>query len=230
MPTAIVTQSNGQITKVLLVPSEGTEDTVVDAVPAEGTEDTVPEAQVMASTGAVAENTSATTTVPDKGPNPIAAEPKEILWPAGAFFVLLVVMRYVLFPKLKKGMDQRYASIRSNVEGAEQVKSNARADVASYEAAVAAVKVEAAARIDAARQTLDNERTARLAEVNARIASARADADSANNAARSAGQAQVETAVATVVAQAAELATGTRPDAAVVAQTVKQVMESAGSR
>lgn len=164
----------------------------------------------------------------DTGPNPIAAEPKELLWPAGAFLVLLVVMRYFLFPRLKKGMDERYASIRSNIEGADQVKSSARADVANYDAAVAAVRVEAAARVDAARQTLDNERTARLSEVNARIATARADADAANNAARAAGQAQVATAVATVVAQAAELASGTRPEQSVVDQVVKQVMESAG--
>lgn len=164
----------------------------------------------------------------DTGPNPIAAEPKELLWSAGAFLVLLVVMRYFLFPRLKKGMDERYASIRSNIEGADQVKSSARADVANYDAAVAAVRVEAAARVDAARQTLDNERTARLSEVNARIATARADADAANNAARAAGQAQVATAVATVVAQAAELASGTRPEQSVVDQVVKQVMESAG--
>jgi len=164
----------------------------------------------------------------DTGPNPISAEPKELLWSAGAFLVLLVVMRYFLFPRLKKGMDQRYASIRSNIEGADQVKSSARADVANYDAAVAAVRVEAAARVDAARQTLDNERTARLSEVNARIATARTQADAANNAARAAGQAQVATAVATVVAQAAELASGSRPEQSVVDQVVKQVMESAG--
>jgi F-type H+-transporting ATPase subunit b len=164
----------------------------------------------------------------DTGPNPIAAEPKELLWSAGAFLVLLVVMRYFLFPHLKKGMDQRYASIRSNIEGADQVKSSARADVANYDAAVAAVRVEAAARVDAARQTLDNERTARLSEVNARIATARTQADAANNAARAAGQAQVATAVATVVTQAAELASGSRPEQSVVDQVVKQVMESAG--
>jgi F-type H+-transporting ATPase subunit b len=164
----------------------------------------------------------------DTGPNPIAAEPKELLWSAGAFLVLLVVMRYFLFPRLKKGMDERYASIRSNIEGADHVKSSARADVANYDAAVAAVRVEAAARVDAARQTLDNERTARLSEVNARIATARAEADAANNAARAAGQAQVATAVATVVTQAAELASGSRPEQSVVDQVVKQVMESAG--
>jgi hypothetical protein len=82
--------------------------------------------------------------------------------------------------------------------------------------------------VDAARQTLDKERTARLSEVNARIATARAEADAANNAARAAGQAQVATAVATVVAQAAELASGSRPEKSVVDQVVKQVMESAG--
>lgn len=178
----------------------------------------------------VREGEGSTSEVVDTGPNPIAAEPKEILWPAGAFFVLLVVMRYVLFPKLKKGMDQRYASIRSDIEGADQVKSSAVADVADYEAAVAAARAEAAARVDAARQSLDQERTARLAEVNARIAAARSEADAANEAARAAGQAQVATAVATVVAQATELATGTRPDAASVDQMVKQVMESAGGR
>lgn len=184
---------------------------------------------VRLSSAITADEAGTTTDQPvDTGPNPIAAEPKELLWSAGAFLVLLVVMRYVLFPRLKKGMDQRYASIRSNIEGADQVKSSARADVANYDAAVAAVRVEAAARVDAARQTLDNGRTARLSEVNARIATARAEADAANNAARAAGQAQVATAVATVVVQAAELASGTRPEQSVVDQVVKQVMESAG--
>jgi F-type H+-transporting ATPase subunit b len=173
-------------------------------------------------------DTSSTGQLVDSGPNPIAAEPKELLWSAGAFLVLLVVMRYFLFPRLKKGMDQRYASIRSNIEGADAVKSNARADVANYDAAVAAVRREASARIDAARQTLDDERTARLAEVNVRIAAARAEADAANNAARAAGQAQVASAVTTVVVQAAELASGSRPSQDVVDQIVKQVMESAG--
>lgn len=164
----------------------------------------------------------------DTGPNPIAAEPKELLWPAGAFLVLLVVMRYFLFPRLKKGMDQRYASIRSNIEGADEVKSNARTDVANYDAAVDAVVVEASGRVDAARETLDNERNAAILAVNARIATARSNAEAANNAARLAGQAQVATAVSTVVTQAAELASGTRPDQSMVDQIVKQVMESAG--
>lgn len=186
-----------------------------------------PHVKIISSAPAAGE---ATTEVEGAEPNPIAIEPKELLWTAGSFLILLVIMRYFLFPRLKKGMTDRYTAIRSNIEGADQVKASARADVAEYESAVAAARVDAAARIDAARQTLDTERTARLTEVNARIASARAEAEAATAGARAAAQGQIATAVATVVVQATELATGTKPDAASVDQAVKAVMESSGSR
>jgi F-type H+-transporting ATPase subunit b len=172
----------------------------------------------------------ATSEVAAKEPNPIAIEPKELAWTAGSFLILMVIMRYFLFPRLKKGMNDRYSAIRSNIEGADQVKASARADVAEYESALVAARAEAATRIDAARQTLDTERTARLVEVNSRIATARAEADAATSAARAAAQGQVATAVATVVVQATELATGSKPDAATVDQAVKAVMESSATR
>ena len=218
MPTAIVTQSNGRVVQVRLV-SEGTDTTM----PAASEEVATP--TVVAEAGEATTEAAATTP-----PNPIAIDPSEIAWTAGSFFVLLVVMRYFLFPRLKKATDARYASIRADIEGADSVKSNARSAVAEYEAAVAAVHGEAASRIDAARQTLDNERTAQLAQVNARIASARSAAEAATAEARAAAQGQVASAVATVVSRAAELATGQKPDASTVDATVKSVMESAVTR
>ena len=217
MPTAIVTQSNGQVVQVRLV--------------SEGTDTTMPAAQEEVATPTVAaESGAATTEAAASPPNPIAATNHELAWTAGSFAVLFVVMRYFLFPRLKKATDARYASIRADIEGADSVKSNARSAVAEYEAAVAAVHAEAASRIDAARQTLDNERTAQLAQVNARIASARSAAEAATAEARAAAQGQIATAVATVVTRAAELATGQKPDAATVDATVKSVMESAVTR
>ena len=227
MPTAIVTQSNGKVTQVQLVPAEGTEDTVVDVVPAEGTEDSVPEAQLMAASSAAGSETTAEVKSP---PNPISIAPNELAWTAGSFFVLLMVMRYYLFPKLKKATNARYDAIRSDIEGADEVKLSARTAVAEYEAARAAIQAEAAARIDAARQTLDNERTAQLAQVNDRIASARASSEVATAEAKAAAQGQIASAVATVVSRAAELATGQKPDASTVDATVKSVMESAVTR
>ena len=214
MPTALVTKSNGKVTQVQLVPAEGTEDTVVDA-------------EVMATTSAAEGETTAEVKSP---PNPISIAPNELAWTAGSFFVLLIVMRYYLFPKLKKATNARYDSIRADIEGADEVKQSARTAVSEYEAARAAIQSEAAARIDAARQTLDNERTAQLAQVNERIASARAASEAATAEAKAAAQGQIASAVATVVTRAAELATGQKPDASTVDATVKSVMESAVTR
>jgi F-type H+-transporting ATPase subunit b len=177
----------------------------------------------------LAMSASEATTSAATAPNPIAPEGKEIAWAAGSFIVLLVLMRYFLFPKVKKGMDARYADIRSNIEGADQVKAAARSDVADYQKALDGIRAEAAAKIDQARQTVDAERQAKLAEVNGRIAARRAETDAANKAARDAARGQIAAAVTQVATRAAELASGKAPDAAVVQQAVAAAMESAGN-
>jgi F-type H+-transporting ATPase subunit b len=213
MLTAIVTQTGDQV-QVRLVSSEETDTTT-------------PEAVLMS---ASAEAGAAETTVAEvkTAPNPVNPAKNEMLWAAGSFLVLFVLMRYFLFPRLKKSTDARYASIRANSEGAEQVKVDAKSDVAEYEKALDAARAEAAGRVDAARQTVDNERTAQLALVNGRIAAARADADQKNAAARAAAQGDVAAAVATVASRVAELALGKAPDASVVNAAVASTME--GSR
>ena len=212
MLTAIVTQTGDQV-QVRLVSSGETTDT------------TAPEAELMASSAA-AETTSEETVAETKtAPNPVNPAKNEMLWAAGSFLVLFVLMRYFLFPRLKKSTEARYASIRANSEGADQVKADAKSDVAEYEKALAAARAEAAGRIDVARQTVDNERNAQLAQVNARIAAARAEADQQNAAARAAAQGDVASAVATVASRVAELALGKAPDAAVVNAAVASAME-----
>ena len=243
MPTAIVTQSNGRLVHVRLV-SEDTTDTTMpveaisentvledgvtsgEPMPAAQSGEATPEQQRSA-TGAVEATVKAEVKA---APNPIAPTPKEALWSAGSFIVLFVILRYFLFPKLKKGMDARYADIRSDIEGADTVKADAQSAVADYEKALAAIRVEASGRIDAARQTVDTERNAQLTQVNARIAAARAEADQQTAAARAAAQGQVAAAVAQVATKAAQLASGRAPDAAVVQAAVTAAMESAGSR
>lgn len=213
MLTAIVTQTGDQV-QVRLVSSEVTDTTMPEAV--------------LMSASAEAEATETAVAEVKTAPNPVNPAKNEMLWAAGSFLVLFVLMRYFLFPRLKKGTEARYASIRSNSEGAEQVKADAKTDVAEYEKALDAARAEAAGRVDAARQTVDNERTAQLAQVNARIAAARADADQKNAAARAAAQGDVAAAVATVASRVAELALGKAPDESVVNAAVASTME--GSR
>ena len=111
------------------------------------------------------------------GPNPIAPEIKELAWGAGSFVVFLFFMRLFLVPKVRKGMASRYDSIQADHEYASATRDGAKQDVARYESAVAEIRNEAARRLEAARQTLDKERTEKIAQVSARIAEQRAQAE-----------------------------------------------------
>ena len=164
------------------------------------------------------------TTVLKTGPSPIVPETKELVWTSAAFVVFALVMRYFLYPRLRKGMDSRYASIRDDHAGADTTRAAAKADVAAYETELAAVRAEAATRIDAARRTLEAERAARLVTANAEIAAKRAEAVAANEAARAAAESQIESAVTDVSSRAIELAIGKVPDPAVVQRVVTDVM------
>jgi F-type H+-transporting ATPase subunit b len=171
----------------------------------------------------------AETTQEDKGPSPIAPEARELAWGAGSFIVLLVFMRLLIFPKLKKGMDARYGKIRGDHEAAEATRAEAKAEVAEYDAALAAVKAEARQRIDVARQTLEEERAAALADANRRIAARRSDAAAEADAARAAVAEHIQSAVADVSSRAAELATGRRPDATTVNGIVSSLIAGGGA-
>ena len=167
---------------------------------------------------------------PKDGPSPIAPEVKELVWGSGAFVVFAVLMRLVLYPRMKKGMEARYASIRAGHEDADATRLAAQTEVSEYQTQLAAVRAEASGRIDAARQTLEAERQARLAEANARIAERRAEAAAQVEAAREAAGAQIEEAVAGLVSNITELATGKRPDGAVVSGAVSSAMTAGASR
>jgi F-type H+-transporting ATPase subunit b len=161
---------------------------------------------------------------PKDGPSPIAPEPKELIWGAGAFIVFAVLMRLVLYPRMKKGMDARYASIRTGHEDADATRLAAVAEMSEYQTQLAAVRAEATARIDAARQTLEAERQERLAEVNARIAERRAEALARVEAEREAARDQIEEAVAELVSDIVTLATGKQPDRVAVTGAVSSAM------
>ena len=163
------------------------------------------------------------------GPSPIIPEMKELAWGAGSFIVFALLMRFFLFPRLKKGMDSRYNSIREGHENTEATRTSARSEVAQYDAAVVAAKAEAAKVVDAARATLETERQAAITAANARIATQREAAMAAADAARASGRSQVESAVVEVVSSAVEIATGKRPDGSAVSRAVADAM-SAGVR
>ena len=165
----------------------------------------------------------------EEGPSPIAPEAKELLWGIGAFVVFLVLMRVVLFPKLKKGMDARYGKIRADHEEADAVREQALREVADYQAELDTVKAEAASRVDAVRRQLDNDRSGRLTEVNQQIAEQRAAAATAAEERRAAARSTVEAAVVAVTTALVERSTGRAPDAETVRRAASDVMSVGAS-
>ncbi len=232
MLTAVVTQVGEQFTvHVSTVPptTPVQETSTTEAATTEHDADATvnSDGKVIAKDGEIAH---ATTETAAPGPNPIVPEIKELAWGAGAFIVFAIVMRYIAFPRLKKGMDARYNGIRSDHEQADATRLAAQADVADYQAQLATVKAEAAARIDRARQELETKRSARIVTANGEIAERRSAATAENEAARAAVQSQIQGAVADVSSSAISLAIGKTPDPAVVSRVVDDVMSAGANR
>ena len=186
--------------------------------------------QVRVSVDAVSAETGSEEGAPvSAGPNPIAPEIKELAWGAGSFIVFLFLMRLFLVPKVRKGMASRYESIQADHEYASATRDGAKQDVARYESAVAEIRSEAARRLEAARLTLDKERSAKIAEVNEQIAVRRTQAETEVAAARAAAQGQIVSAVTAVTTRATQIAVGVSPDNAVVTRSVQQAMEGTRS-
>ena len=161
---------------------------------------------------------------PESDLNPIFPEVKEVVWGFGAFVVLALAMRLFLYRRVRDGMTARYDRIEGDLETAEASTTSARADVTDYEAQLASVRADAQTRVEAARATLEAERTEQIAAANARIADKRGAAAAEVDAAKQAARGQVESAVVDVSARLSELAIGRRPSDDVVQRAVGDAM------
>jgi F-type H+-transporting ATPase subunit b len=167
-----------------------------------------------------------TTTTAKEAPNPILPVGNELWWGTGCFLVLVVLMRVWLFPKVKKGMVARNAKIKGDLDDAERIREEAADDVASYEAALAEARGEAARILEVARHEVDADRTAKVSAANASIAEQRAVATAEIDAARQAAQSQVEDIVVEVASSAAERILGAPVDRAAARPIVSEVVRT----
>lgn len=223
MLTAVVTVSGDSLVAVRLqtTPDEPTATEAEASAEHEGTEAAAESDEHATEEGD--DHAAEAGHVPDEGPSPIAPEVKELAWGIGAFVVLALVLRYAIWPRLSEGIKARQQSIERGHTDAVALRESAKGEVAAYETALAGVRAEAAARVDAARQTLEGERQARLTEVNADISARKSAAAAEVEAARQAAAGQVNEAVGTVASKLVELVTGSTPSADAVTNAVDGV-------
>jgi F-type H+-transporting ATPase subunit b len=170
--------------------------------------------------------TTTTVAATKEAPNPILPVGSEMAWGIGSFLLLVLLMRVWLFPKLKKGMDARYAKTRADLDDAERIRQEGAGDVARYEAAIAEVNAEAARRLELARQEADADRTAKITAANARVAERRGAAAAEVEAARQAALASTQPIVLEIGASAAERILGVPVDRESARPLVAEIVEA----
>jgi F-type H+-transporting ATPase subunit b len=111
-----------------------------------------------------------------KAPNPILPAGNEIVWGGAAFLVLLVAMWKFALPPVRNMMKQREDHIRSDLERAEQARSEAETELAEYRRQMADARNEAARIIEEARQAADEVRSQIRSQAEAEAAELRARA------------------------------------------------------
>lgn len=131
-------------------------------------------------------------------PSPILPAIGELFWGTLSFIIVVGALMKFGFPALKKGLADREAKIREDLEAAEAAKASAQQADGDHERIVAEARTEAGSIIEEARKSADQVRADLIA---------RAEADAADIRARANADAQLATerAMADLQAQVAEL-------------------------
>ncbi len=87
----------------------------------------------------------------NQSPSPVMPATAELLWGGLAFVIVFIALAKVGFPMIKKGLADREAKIRADLEGAEQARTSAESELADYRAQLAEARQEASGILDEAR-------------------------------------------------------------------------------
>jgi F-type H+-transporting ATPase subunit b len=165
-----------------------------------------------------------------EAPNPMIPPLNELIWGAIAFTVLFALLAKMGYPAIKKAMDDRTEKIRSDLDAAEQARTEADRVQGEYQAQLAAARTEAARIIEEARQQADQVR---------RDLTARAEAEATELRQRNAEQvaaergrvlAEMRGEVATLAIELAEKVVEANLDREANMRLIESYISSVGSR
>ncbi len=143
-----------------------------------------------------------------EAPNPIIPEITEIIYGGAAFLVLLVLMKWKLFPTVKGLMEQRTQRIQDSLDDADRIKAEAAEVKARYEAELADARTEAARIVDEAREQAAAVRSDLQARAEADIAEMRERAAADAEASKRQAIADLQSEVSDIALGAAEAVLG----------------------
>ena len=144
--------------------------------------------------------------------------------------MLLFLLWKFGYPAMTKGLDERAERIRSDLDAADSAKSDAQAELASYQEQLKGAREEATRMRDDARSEMDDYKAQRRAEIDAELAEYRERAKAEADAAKSEALADVRSEVAALAIGAAERVVERNLDQATSAQLVENFIDQVGTR
>lgn len=152
-----------------------------------------------------------------------AVWPTQLVWLAITFIALLLLMSRVVLPRFNDVFEEREQRINGNLRKAEQLRSDAEAAAASYEAMLTAARAEAQAIVRAAREKVAAEAAARHAELEKTLQQQIAAAEARIAEARREAVSGVRDIAVDIAGAAVERLTGIKVDAKAAARAVDSV-------
>jgi len=164
-----------------------------------------------------------------KAPNPILPSGTELIWGFLSFAVLFVVMVKFGYPAVVKTMNARTERIRSDLDAAEKVKSEAEGILEEYQRQLNDAKGEANRIIEEARQTAESLRRDLMAKAESEVAELRQRSSDDIAAAQDRALADLRAKVADIAIGAAEKVVEKSLDRETSLALVESYIESVGS-
>ena len=144
----------------------------------------------------------------------------QLVWLALTFVALYIIMSKVALPRIANVLEERRDRIASDIDRAEQLKSDTERAIASYEQALSDARGKAHAIAQEQRDKLKNEVDKERSEVEQQIAEKTADAESRIAVAKADAMSQVNAAAAPVTEDIVKLLIGKGMDESEIVKAV----------
>jgi F-type H+-transporting ATPase subunit b len=173
--------------------------------------------------------TEPTVEAAEKVNNPILPVGNELFWAALCFGLLWILMKFVLLPPVLKGMDNRDAKVRGDLEAAESAKTEAETSLADYQASLVSTKAQAIRTIEDARVAAEADRRQKLASAEGQAAEVRAAAAQEVVEAKATAKVQLQSGLTNIVLDAADAVVQRPVDRTTQTQVIEDFVNRAGS-
>ncbi|HET6950786.1 MAG TPA: F0F1 ATP synthase subunit B [Acidimicrobiales bacterium] len=165
-----------------------------------------------------------------EAPNPLLPETNEIIWGAIGFIVVFFFIAKFGLPQMRQAMNDRTEKIRSDLQAAEDQKSQAGSVLAEYRAQLNDAQSEAGRILEEARQAADQIKRDQEARLQAELAELRTRAVADIDSAKAQAMSDLRSEVAALAIGAAETVVQRNLDTATQTQLVEDYINQVAAQ